>query len=81
MALGDNDQPQAEIERPLHGRDAKGSPGRLCRFDVWRRADPDEAGLQRRARRLALAAMVASSLLSLLILYGLWLALRVALRG
>ena len=42
---------------------------------------PDEAGLQRRARRLALAAMVASSLLSLLILYGLWLALRVALRG
>ena len=70
VARGDDVQPQLEIERPRQGRDAKGNLGRL-RFDVWRR-DPVEGELERRARRQALALMVASSVISLLLLYGAW---------
>ena len=36
-------------------------------------SDPNETGLRRRARRLALALMTASGLLMLTMLFGLWL--------
>jgi len=38
--------------------------------------DANEAGLQRRARRQALALMIASGLVSILALYGVWTLLR-----
>jgi hypothetical protein len=70
VARGDDLQPQLEIERPPQGAEAKGSARRL-RLDVWR-GDPVENELQRRARRQALALMLASSVISLLLLYGVW---------
>jgi hypothetical protein len=76
VARGDGAQPQAEIERPPPGRDAKGNIGRVRPLDAGRRAEPAADPLQRRARRQGLALMIASSIVSLLILYGAWVALR-----
>lgn len=77
VALGDNGQPQADIERPAQrGRNAKGKLGRVRPLDGWHLADLHESKLQRRARRQALALMIVSSLLTLIILYGAWRALR-----
>jgi hypothetical protein len=70
VARGDDLQPQLEIERPRQGADAKASQRRL-RLDVWRR-DPVENQLRRRARRQALVLMLASSIISLLLLCGVW---------
>ena len=42
----------------------------------WRVSDPREAAMQRRARRQALLLMVASSLASVVALYGAWRLLR-----
>lgn len=48
--------------------------------ETWMRTtqipNAEETRLRRRARRQALALMVASSLLSILVLYGLWTLLR-----
>lgn len=76
VAIRDDGHPQAEIERPPRGRDAKGNLGRLRLFDIWRNPDPVEARKQRQARRLALLLLAASSVASLLILYGVWIMLR-----
>jgi hypothetical protein len=75
VARGDGAQPQAEIERPPPGRDAKGNIGRVRPLE-GRRAEPAADPMQRRARRQGLALMIASSIVSLLILYGAWVALR-----
>jgi hypothetical protein len=77
VALGDNDQPQVEIERPpSREQSGKINLGRAHRFDAWRRADPARTELQRRARRQAFVLMVASSVLMVCILCGAWMALR-----
>jgi hypothetical protein len=74
VARGDEAQPQVEIERPPPGRDARGNIGRVRPLDAGRTpaADPK----QRRGRRQGLALMILSSIVSLLILYGAWVALR-----
>jgi hypothetical protein len=77
VALGNNGQPQAEIDHPPpRGRNAKGDLGRVRRFDASRRGEPVETSARRRARRVGLALLVASSLLTLMILYGVWATLR-----
>jgi hypothetical protein len=77
VARGDESQPQVEIERPLpRGRDAKGNLGRVRRFEVWRRNDATDARLRWRAKRQGFALMIASSVVSLLLLCGAWMLLR-----
>ena len=71
MARVDEGQPQVQIERPPSpGRDVNGAPGRV------RPVDPAEAPLERRAKRQGFALMIASSIVSLLVLYGAWVLLR-----
>ena len=71
VARVDEGQPQAEVERPpLRERDVGGSRG------VTPPADPSEAARERRAKRQGLALMIASSIASLLVLYGTWMLLR-----
>jgi len=76
VARGDEAQPQVEIERPPPGRDVRGNIGRVRPLDAGRSTELPPDPLQRRARRQALALMIASSIVSLLILYGVWIALR-----
>ena len=68
----DGDAPTTvALERRTRGRDAVGNLGRV-------RFAPDEgreALLRRRAKRQGLALMLASAVVSLLILYGAWLVL------
>lgn len=76
MAQGDNGQPQIEIERPPLREQAANEDLRLRRRFDWRHADLLEPVAQRRARRQGLTLMIASSLLTIFILYGAWVALR-----
>jgi hypothetical protein len=64
--------PTVELERPSRGRDAQGNLGRVRLVPGDRR----EAQLRRRAKQQGLALMLASTAVSLLILYGAWLLLR-----
>ena len=68
----DGDAPATvELERQSRGRDAHGKPGRVRLAPDGRR----EALARRLAKRQGLALMLASAVVSLLILYGVWLAL------
>jgi hypothetical protein len=71
VARVDEGQPQVEIERsPLRGRDVNASP------EMMPAADPAAAALERRAKRQGFALMVASSIVTLLLLGGAWVLLR-----
>jgi hypothetical protein len=67
VARVDEDHPQAEFQCP---------PLRISSPGVIRPTDPSEAQLKRRAKRRGLGLMIASSIVSLLVLYGAWVLLR-----
>lgn len=73
MARDGDAPPTVELDRHSRGRDAQGNLGRsrLAPED-----DTREVRLRLRARREGLALMLASAVVSLLILYGVWLGLR-----
>ena len=71
MAHDGDAPPTVELERQSRGRDAQGNLGR-ARFAP---DDRREALARRLAKRQGLALMLASVIVSLLILYGMWLAL------
>lgn len=55
--------------------ETKSAPRRR-RYAAWLRSDPEEDRARLRARRFGMVLMVASAVVTLLILYGTWQALR-----